>query len=1402
MSSTAVFRIWCIAALLYCVIDPQAALAQAPPAGVFSELQTVLIARPGFALEPGTLRSRVVQVDTQKITAARRGREILKLNLFDDAVVEVQIKRVRPTRSGYFISGRPKGMEWGAVRLVVNGPVMVGTVETPEGTFTIRSGGSGRHVIRQIDPSAEAFECEVEEGPAPVRPEQAISSIGPLGSLALPPTPQADDVPTEDGSEIRVLIVYTPAVQAAQGGAAGMTALIDLLIQSANQAFEDGGINPRLVLAHSAMVDYLGRTTGTDLRRLKNPADGYMDEVHGLRNQYAADLVHLLTIAAVGAGGIASRPLSETLSAESLGFAVTANGSERTFTHEIGHNFGLRHDRYVNSPNGAIYPYAFGYINKRAFEAGAPSTARWLTVMAYQDRCLDAGLGGCRRLFRFSNPDQTHQGDPLGVPADDPTTGPDGPADARLTINKTARWLGSFRSEACTDFTVSPETPIAPVGGGEVILTLDTAPGCLWELSSQADFLTITSEALFAGSSVISIEVEANGSGAERNGMLTVAGQDITVRQLATVEGVCGRTSAVMRALTNAAGFADAAQCDEVTPDHVSRIGYLDFRDQDLSSLRAGDFEGLSGMRTLNLSNNRLTELPEGLFAGLTQLETLYLQQNRLTELPEGPFAGLTRLEVLSLGNNRLTDLPGGLFTDLTSLRALLVSGNRLTELSRNLFAGLESLTELSLYGNQLTDLPAGLFAGLSSLTWLELHHNQLTNLPEDFFYDLTNLELLNIGNNQLTNLPEDFFDGLINLQVLNISNIHLTDLPERLFDGLINLDHLNVSNNRLIDLPERLFDGLINLDHLNVSNNRLTDLPEDVFSGVSRLRHLDLAGNGLTDLPSGLFGGLFNLESLYLYSNALTDLPEGLFAGLSRLNDLDLRANELASLPADVFSGLTALKSLDLRRNMVDPVPLSVSLEKVGDSQFRAVAPAGAPFALVLPVSANGAGEIEGGASTVKIPAGAVESTPLGVTRVAGTEAPVNVDLGTLPDLPADHFGYTLEKDEALPRRILPSFLPTDAMLINLSMSDGALDPVFAAGTTRYAALVPNAVSSVTVMPTASNEDATVVFLDADDQPLAGADATSDGHQMNLSVGENTIKVKVTSEDATATETYTLVVTRDSAADVCSRTAQVRDAILAEISGVDACADVTKTHLSGITELGLSGDENVSNHISSLKTGDFDGLTALETLNLRNNQLRGLPAGVFSNLTALEYLDLSYNKLRHLSGDVFSGLSALRDLGLGGNNLGTLPANLFSGLTALRDLGLGGNDLGTLPANLFSGLTRIEGLKLSLNQLSSLPPGIFSDLPVLQELTLYNNQFSHLPAGIFSGLPALGSLQLSGNLVDPLPLSVSLEKVGDSQFKAVAPTGAPFSLVLPVSIREGLNKAPNCAWGGVLPVF
>ncbi len=60
----------------------------------------------------------------------------------------------------------------------------------------------------------------------------------------------------------------------------------------------------------------------------------------------------------------------------------------------------------------------------------------------------------------------------------------------------------------------------------------------------------------------------------------------------------------------------------------------------------------------------------------------------------------------------------------------------------------------------------------------------------------------------------------------------------------------------------------------------------------------------------------------------------------------------------------------------------------------------------------------------------------------------------------------------------------------------------------------------------------------------------------------------------------------------ICSRTPQVRDAILAA-APVSTCGAVTAAHLSAITNLSLD-----SENISTLQADDFSGLTALETLD------------------------------------------------------------------------------------------------------------------------------------------------------------------------------------------------------------
>ena len=1196
-----------LAVLLACAVVSSTAMAQAPPFGVFSEVPTAVVSRAGSALEPSTMRSRLVQVDTQKMTAARRGREILRLNLFDDEVVEVDIKRVRPTRTGYFISGKPRGKEWGDVRLAVNGPVVVGTVETPEGRFTIRSIGRGRHVIRQIDSAKEPFECQVitpEQSPIPGSPpEQAVSSIDAVLGQAAPPAIRASSGPTEDGSEVRVLIVYTPALQAEQGGAVGMQALIDLFMHSANQAFEEGGINPRLVLAHSAMVDYVAVHPVTDLERLRDSGDGHMDEVHTLRNLHAADLVHLLTDEPTAVRGVAYQMQREGLSFEDRGFALSATDDERVFTHEIGHNFGAAHDRYVAFAE-PIYPYAYGYVNKSAFERDAPAESRWHTVMAYDDRCDDAGID-CEWLLRFANPDQVHEGDPLGVPADSTETGLNGPSDVRRTVNNTARWVGSFRSEACTEFRVSPETPVAPVGGGEIGINVETTAGCVWDSSTRSDFFSLISASRLAGTDILRIQVEPNQTGAERSGTVTVAGQTIRVIQLAVDKGICGRTpDIVVDIMAAVAGTGGPDRCDEATAEDLSRISEMRLRGRGIGSLKSGDFQGLTGLRNLFLHDNKLTEIPTGLFSGLSNLEILNLSGNALKDLPADLFHGLPKLRYLYVSNNQLTGLPRELFNNLSNLENLGLEVNQLTSLPAGLFDGLHKLDFLALHINQLSDLPSGLFDDLSNLEHLDLHSNRLASLPPGLFRNLSRvrriylrinriselppgsfrgllaLEELDLSDNEVAQLHEGTFDGLSTLEELSLGGNELTTLPSGAFAGLSNLQELNLSHNKFGELPEGAFAGLHNLETLVLLSSRIPELPSGLFDGLRRLKTLDLYANYLTGLPTGVFSDLGELETLFLGANELsslspdvfaslpalkllsltgnpfTGLPREIFAELGNLENLQLRRLELRRLPDGIFSGLTGLKTLNLNQNLVFPLPLTVSLEKVGSDQFRAIAPSGAPFALELPVSTSH-GSLDATADSVTIPAGSTESPPVRVSRTDGAEEQVAVDLGTLPFRPPAHLGYELVKDDALPLRVLPSLLATDANLGGLAIAEGELEPAFDPAITRYTVIVGHATTTATLTHATSNPEAIVAILDANERALQDSDMSAGGHQVNLGEGENLIKIRVTSADGSANQLYELAITRDAVASVCLRTPKVRDVIM-DLAGIDACDQVT----------------------------------------------------------------------------------------------------------------------------------------------------------------------------------------------------------------------------------------------------
>ena len=272
----------------------------------------------------------------------------------------------------------------------------------------------------------------------------------------------------------------------------------------------------------------------------------------------------------------------------------------------------------------------------------------------------------------------------------------------------------------------------------------------------------------------------------------------------------------------------------------------------------------------------------------------------------------------------------------------------------------------------------------------------------------------------------------------------------------------------------------------------------------------------------------------------------------------------------------------------------------------------------------------------------------------------------------------------------------------------------------------------------------------------------------------------------------------------VCDRTAQVSNAIV-EDAGVSSCSDVTADHLFEIVELDLE-----LTGITQLQAGDFAAMTALEELYLAQNTLTSLPDNVFSGLSTLEVLDLGDNDLDALTDSIFSDLTKLEILGLGGNEFATLP-DVFTGLPALEFVDLDGNNLSALPsaafsglpslewlwlakngfstltADMLSGLTKLRWLDLDGNRFSDLPSGVFSGLTQLRWLWLAENRLAALPDGLFSGLTALTRIELAGNPQDPLSLTVTLEKTGTGRFRASVPSAAPFELLLPVRVANGI---------------
>lgn len=147
-----------------------------------------------------------------------------------------------------------------------------------------------------------------------------------------------------------------------------------------------------------------------------------------------------------------------------------------------------------------------------------------------------------------------------------------------------------------------------------------------------------------------------------------------------------------------------------------------------------------------------------------------------------------------------------------------------------------------------------------------------------------------------------------------------------------------------------------------------------------------------------------------------------------------------------------------------------------------------------------------------------------------------------------------------------------------------------------------------------------------------------------------------------------------------------------------------------------------------------FRGLTSLKVFYAGQNYIQQIDAlQTFDGMPALEHLDLSGNHLMRIDNRAFEKLSNLRSLSLAYNRyLTEIPEKTFFGLQKLEELDLSYTNLGTLPPRVFESLFSLKKLDLERSNLTMLPDGVFIFLPMLETLNLQVNYLRDLSPMIF----------------------------------------------------------------------
>lgn len=188
--------------------------------------------------------------------------------------------------------------------------------------------------------------------------------------------------------EITLLVAYTPEVRLVAGD---IEKLLSDAVAEANQTYSNGGIDLKLTIVHQEEIAYQVGDRLQDLERLLRKQDGFLDEVHSLRDSEEADLVAFIV------DNRSSTINGAIMAEEETAFVIVhwehVGAPDYGMAHEIGHLFGARH---TPDSDPLLEPFAFGHGYRN-------DSLRTIMANGLQER-----------VPYYSGPDQRYEGVVLG----------------------------------------------------------------------------------------------------------------------------------------------------------------------------------------------------------------------------------------------------------------------------------------------------------------------------------------------------------------------------------------------------------------------------------------------------------------------------------------------------------------------------------------------------------------------------------------------------------------------------------------------------------------------------------------------------------------------------------------------------------------------------------------------------------------------------------------------------------------------------------------------------------------------------------------------------------------------------------------------------------------------------